>query len=139
MKKTLVFITITIVAFICRNCIIYRNSTAIVPYYYVGYIYTQEGQPIPNLKIVPVDGLERGDSIGVTDETGYFKFKRPEGFISFLKVEFEGKVIDTLETIRSGPHGRVSFCFVYGRKDTLFVDLTGEKRSFERYSKGYEK
>jgi hypothetical protein len=128
MGRIFVITVIVFAAFISCNCAASKVSET-ETYHYQGYIYTQERQPIPNVKIIPEGRLEE-DPIGVTDDNGYFIFEKPTGFMSRLMVEFEGNVIDTIRPISWGPHGRVSFYFVYGCKDTLFIDLNGEKRRF---------
>ena len=92
----------------------------------LGYIYTKEREPIHNITIHP----ERiKDSVGITDENGYAKFEMSKGFGSvFLEVELEGKIIDTIEVLRFGPHGRYSYFFVRER-DTVFIDLTRVKET----------
>ena len=132
MKKNLAFAGIVFAAFIYGNCVCFKISID----YYQGHIYTQGNQPIPGLKIIPkYRGKE--DPIGITNENGYFIFEMSDNFISnTLYVEFDGKIIDSLGIVRPGPEGQVSYAFISfsGYEDTLFIDLNGEKRSFERCS-----
>ena len=123
MRKIFIVAAVVIVVFICNNCATYKG-------YYEGHIYTTEGEPIPNLIISPVGKVRQPNIIGITDENGYFKFEKVEGGSSrFLKVEFEGKIIDSIQVRR----GRGQ-CFVNGAEDTLFIDIKGEKKSFERHN-----
>jgi hypothetical protein len=92
-----------------------------------------ENQPIPDLRILPV---RADDPTGITNKSGYFKFKMPKDkeykYVAFLRVEYEGKIIDTIDVLRTGIGGLREY-FVNGRKDTLFIDMNGEKRSYREY------
>jgi formylglycine-generating enzyme required for sulfatase activity len=120
MRKVFIVVTVVIAVFICNNCATYKG-------YYEGHIYTPDGHPVPNLRVHP-DRM--ADSIGITDENGYFKFERAEGWNSvFLEVEFEGKIIDTIRTLRRWPHGNHILLFNEERKDTLFIDIKRKKEA----------
>ncbi|MDR1812335.1 MAG: formylglycine-generating enzyme family protein, partial [Candidatus Fibromonas sp.] len=120
MKKIFIVAMVMIAVFIYNNCATYKG-------YYEGHIYTTDGEPIPNLRVHP---NRMADPIGITDENGYFKFERAEKRISrFLEVEFEGKIIDTIRTLRRWPHGNHILLFNEERKDTLFIDMESKKEA----------
>ena len=122
MKKIFIFIIIIITICIYSNC---ATSKVNHVFYYRGYIYTKEREPIHNITIHP----ERiKDSVGITDENGYVKFEMPtNGYSMYLEVELEGKIIDTIQFLRLGPHGRHSYFFLR-ETDTVFIDLARKKK-----------
>ena len=113
---------VMIAVFICNNC-------ATSERYYQGYIYTPEGEPVPNLRVHP-KRIE--DSIGITDENGYFRFEGGKHSSSDLEIEFEGKVIDTAVTLVPGICFGKSHRFYFmdeWKKDTLFIDMKRKKET----------
>jgi hypothetical protein len=154
MKKILLIIQIIVIACISNNCAKSGSN------YYEGYVYAIEKQPIRSLRVYPRDGryfycADSGGDImnedrfrrakadsaaGVTDENGYFKFKKAKNWNwSFLMIESEGEIIDSIDIIWSQPwRQRICYVFVSGRADTFFIDMDG-KENFYGMSPGYAK
>jgi len=137
MGRIFVITVIVFAAFISCNCF---GQIKYLTHCYQGHIYTQEGQPISGLKIIPQywSGESEKAPIVFTDENGYFILEMASNteisISNTLYVEYEGKIIDSINVARFGPHKREFRYFVSGYADTLFIDLNGEKRSFERCS-----
>ena len=120
MKRFFVIAAVVVAVCIYSNCTTYEFN------YYQGYIYTTEREPIPNLRLHP-DIF--ANAVGITDENGYVRLERPVNWVSvFLEVELEGKIIDTIQVLRFGPHGRYSYFFTK-ESDTVFINLTRKKET----------
>jgi len=128
MKRFFVIAAVVVAVCIYSNCTTYEFN------YYQGYIYTTDGEPIPNLVIH--SGIIT-DSIGITDRNGYFRFENSSSRITDLEVEFEGKVIAYIP-VRNSLY-RYHIRFVNGRNDTLFIDITGEKENIATINSKLEK
>lgn len=89
------------------------------PKFYEGYIYTKEKMPISNVKICELGTINCSE----TDANGFFKIKKDRERISDLIVFYKNSPIDTIKTAWSQHGERISYSFIEGKKDTLFVDV----------------
>jgi hypothetical protein len=91
--------------------------------FYEGYIYNENKQPLQGVQIrenYPTEGKQ-----GVTNEKGYFKFKRDyKKYICNLIILKEGYKTDTLELSRGGGGAGKAPTLFFLRKqsDTLIMN-----------------
>ncbi|MBU3024777.1 MULTISPECIES: hypothetical protein [Zobellia] len=87
--------------------------------HYQGYIYNNEEEPVKNLSVA---GRDHSEVESVTNENGFFKIRKPEGWVeTFLYVKRNGIKIDSIQVLRSHPEYGPRHYFVNGRDDTLFI------------------
>ena len=102
--------------------------------YYHGHIYTKEGQPIPNLRV----HQSITEPVGITDENGWFRVEESRSVSQRLTIEFEGKIIDKIGTLRRRSHGHSYIIFSDGRNDTLFIDIKAVEKAMATKNSGQE-
>lgn len=90
--------------------------------YYQGYVYNQQGNPLPNLKIYTREGTM--GVVGITNQQGWVSIQKPEGIINmFLMIEKNGVIIDSIQVLRGGAE-KFSFFFTDQSSDTVFIDMS---------------
>ena len=89
--------------------------------YYEGHIYDTNKKPLPNIKVC------RGYKLTVctmTDANGYFKLNMRPTFITDLIVFYKEQPIDTIRPVSTYAGERLTYNFVEGKNDTLFIDMS---------------
>ncbi|MDR2971571.1 MAG: hypothetical protein LBU83_06555 [Bacteroidales bacterium] len=135
MKKSFIIIQVTIILCIFISCTTYRNnSRSYRSKYFYGYIYDKfERKPIYGIRIYPKYCppefcTEAEIAGGMTDESGYFKIRKPNiPLVQFLVIEFEETIIDSVFTLAGGLTRRATLLFLdRKRADTIMVNMTSK-------------
>ncbi|MFC3161066.1 hypothetical protein SAMN05443633_101141 [Chryseobacterium arachidis] len=105
--------------FLNATFIFFLISCVATPDYYEGYIFTKEKKPLPNIKVCEINK----NNCTITDNKGFFKMKKTKSSINDLAISYKNKPLDTIKTVWSNHGERISYSFVEGKKDTIFIDL----------------
>ena len=89
--------------------------------YYEGHIYDRNKKSLPNIKVCRGYKLT---ACTMTDANGYFKLNKKPTFITDLIVFYKEQPIDTITTFSIYAGERLTYNFVEGKKDTLFIDMS---------------
>ena len=89
--------------------------------YYEGHIYDGNKKPLPNIKVCRGHKLT---TCTMTDTNGYFKLDMRPTFITYLIVFYKEQPIDTIRPVSTYAGERLTYNFVEGKKDTLFIDMS---------------
>ena len=90
--------------------------------YYKGHIYDTNKKPLPNIKVCKM--YHTPTDCTMTDANGYFKINKDPTSIPDLIVFYKEQPIDTIMTLSPAYVERVTYNFVEGKKDTLFIDMS---------------
>lgn len=90
--------------------------------YYEGHIYDENNNPLPNIKVCKM--YHTPTDCAMTDANGYFKINKDPSSVSKLIVFYKEQPIDTIRTVSTYAGERVTYNFVEGKKDTLFIDMS---------------
>lgn len=108
MKNSIIILSIVLISCSVNN-----------PKYIHGYVYDKKGSPVKGLRIeAPYDQYK----YSFTDDRGYFKMELISS--RFLYVKMKNIKIDSIYYLRTHPERGVSYYFVEGRSDTLFIDIS---------------
>jgi hypothetical protein len=136
MKKLFIIASLIIILSVFINCTALirtplSNFRSNRSKYFHGYVYDRfkgKRKPIQGIRVYPKyclqdDCTERAG--GMTDESGYFKIRRPDFSFQFLVIEFDGKEIGSIHTITSPRPGVFEHSLFLDRKraDTIIVDI----------------
>ncbi|MCS3868593.1 hypothetical protein J3D55_001509 [Chryseobacterium ginsenosidimutans] len=95
------------------------SCTKTTPKYMHGYIYNSQKKPLKGIKIEDPYNISLST---FTNSKGYFKINAlSKG--EFLYVKKNNIKLDSIYIVRTHPERGVSYAFVEGRNDTLFIDL----------------
>jgi hypothetical protein len=150
MKKLFIIASLIIILSVFINCTAlirthisnYRSKRS---KYYHGYVYSRlegERKPIQGIRIYlkycPPELCTEAEIAGaMTDENGYFKIRSPNiPVVQSLVVEFEGKIIDNVNTRTPSPR----FYPVFRdrrRADTIMVNITRRRATFVEDSRRF--
>ena len=89
--------------------------------YYEGHIYDRNNNPLPNIKVCRGYKLT---ACTTTDANGYFKLNKDPTSIPDLIVFYKEQPIDTIRPVSTYAGERLTYNFVEGKKDTLFIDMS---------------
>ena len=90
--------------------------------YYEGHIYDRNKKPLPNIKVCKM--YHTPTDCTMTDANGYFKINEDPTSIAKLIIFYKEQPIDTIRTVSTYAGERVTYNFVEGKKDTLFIDMS---------------
>ena len=90
--------------------------------YYEGHIYDTNKKPLPNIKVCKM--YHTPTDCTMTDANGYFKLNMRPTFITDLIVFYKEQPIDTIRPVSTYAGERLTYNFVEGKKDTLFIDMS---------------
>jgi len=90
--------------------------------YYEGHIYDENKKPLPDIKVCKM--YHTPTDCTMTDANGYFKINKDPTSIPDLIVFYKEQPIDTIMTLSPAYVERVTYNFVEGKKDTLFIDMS---------------
>jgi len=100
-------------------CLFLNSCQQRIPNYSQGYIYDKELNPLYNIKIEnPYDST----IYTLTNKSGYFKIDQSM-LAEYLYIIKNNKKVDSIYISTRHPEGRISYSFVEGRNDTLFIDI----------------
>jgi hypothetical protein len=108
------------IVIICLSQICISISCSKKVNYYEGYIYNKQKKPIKGLMIF--EKLDK-EKFVYTSNQGFFKLKKNEQSINDLMIAKEGKIVDSIQTVRTSGGEKINYYFIEGRKDTLFIDI----------------
>ncbi|KQT33914.1 hypothetical protein ASG22_17605 [Chryseobacterium sp. Leaf405] len=102
------------------STIIINNCSDINFNSYEGFIYNKNA-PYVHLKIFEKDF---NSNFTFTNDKVFFKLKKRSNSIStFLMIQKNNKIIDSIQVIRTSGGEKINYSFIEGRNDTLFIDL----------------
>ncbi len=103
------------VVFMFLGCKINRAT------YYHGYIYNTEGKPIAGLIL---EGRDHNGFKSISNSDGYFKITMRDSWIEeYIYVYDKNRKLDSIQVIRTNRGEKLTYTFVEGRNDTLFIDM----------------
>ena len=110
-----IFAIILVVAF-------YACSTK-EPKYIQGYIYNEYRKPVKGIKI---EDPNNNILFSISDDKGYFRINQMRKG-TYLYVIKDEKKIDSIYVVRTHPERGMSYSFVEGKNDTVFVNMKKQK------------
>jgi hypothetical protein len=139
MKKLFIIASLIIILSVFINCTALirtplSNFRSNHSKYFHGYVYVYsrlegERKPIQGIRVYPRYCLpdlctETERAGAMTDENGYFRFRRPDFGIQVLVVEFEGEIIGSFYPFAIGrPRFKYPLFLDKRRADTIMVDM----------------